>query len=56
MLHQKTNINFEYCNLQPDDICSPCLCKDDARVSKKYFVKIYNLNAIALNTNKLVER
>ena len=23
MLHQKTNINFEYCKLQPDDLCGP---------------------------------
>ena len=36
VLHRKTNINFEYCKLQPDDICGPCLCKDDARLLKKY--------------------
>ena len=35
MLHQKTNINFEYCKLQPHDICGPCLCTDDGRVLKK---------------------
>ena len=25
MLHQKTNINFECCKLQPDNVCGPCL-------------------------------
>ena len=45
MLHQKTNINFEYCKLQPDDICGPCLCKDDARVLKKYYCDCQNLQA-----------
>ena len=45
MLHQKTNINFKYCNLQPDDICGPCLCKDDARVLKKYYCDCQNLQA-----------
>ena len=37
LLQQKTNINFEHCKLQPDDICGPCLCKDDARVLKKCY-------------------
>ena len=45
MLHQKTNINFEYCKLQPDDICGPCLCKDDARVIKKHYCDCQNLPA-----------
>ena len=45
MLHQKTNINFEYCNLQPDDIRGPCLCKDDIRVLKKYYCYYQNLEA-----------
>ena len=45
MLHQKTNINFEYCKLQPNDICGPCLCKDDARVLKKYYCDCQNLQA-----------
>ena len=44
-LHQKTNINFEYCILQPDNICGPCLCKDDARVLKKYYCDCQNLQA-----------
>ena len=44
-LHLKTNINFEYCKLQPDDICGPCLCKDDARVLKKYYCDCQNLQA-----------
>ena len=45
VLHQKTNINFEYCKLQPDDICGPCLCKDDARLLKKYYCDCQNLQA-----------
>ena len=45
VLHQKTNINFEYGKLQPDDICGPCLCKDDARVLKKYYCDCQNLQA-----------
>ena len=44
-LHQKTNVNFEYCKLLPDDICGPCLCKDDARVLKKYYCDCQNLQA-----------
>ena len=44
-LHQKTNTNFEYCNLKSDDICGPCLCKDDARVSIKYYCDCQNLQA-----------
>ena len=43
MLHLKTNINFEYCKLQPDDICGPCLCKDDTKVFKKYYCDCQNL-------------
>ena len=43
VLHQKTNINFEHCKLQPDDICGPCLCRDDARVLKKYHCDCQNL-------------
>ena len=45
MLHQKTNINFEYSKLQPDDVYGPCLCKDDARVLKKYYCDCQNLQA-----------
>ena len=45
VLHQKTNINFEYCKLQPDNICGPCLCKDDARLLKKYYCDCQNLQA-----------
>ena len=44
-LHQKTNVNFEYCNLQPDGICGPCLCKDDVRLLKKYYCDCRNLQA-----------
>ena len=45
MLHLKTNINFEYCKLQSDDICGPCLCKDDARLLKRYYCDCQNLQA-----------
>ena len=31
--------------MQPDYICSPCLCKDDARVLKKYYCDCQNLQA-----------
>ena len=43
VLRQKTNINFEHCKLQPDDICGPCLCRDDERVLKKYYCDCQNL-------------
>ena len=43
VLHQKTNINFEHCKLQPDNICGPCLCRDDERVLKKYYCDCQNL-------------
>ena len=45
MVHLKTNINFEYCKLQSDDICGPCLCKDDARLLKRYYCNCQNLQA-----------
>ena len=45
LLQHRTNINFEYCKLQPDDVCGPCLCKDDARVFKKYYSDCQNLQA-----------
>ena len=45
LLHQKTNINFEYSKLQPEDIYGSCLCKDDARVLKKYYCDCQNLQA-----------
>ena len=37
VLQQKTNINFEHCQLQPDDICGPCLCRDDEKLLKRYY-------------------
>ena len=43
MLHQKIDINFEYCKLQPDDICGPCLCK--YAILKKYYCDCQNLQA-----------
>ena len=45
ILRKQSNINFEYCKLQPDDICGPCLCKDNARVLKKYCCDCQNLQA-----------
>ena len=45
VLQQKTNINFEHCRLQPDDICGPCLCRDDERLLKKYYCNCQNLQA-----------
>ena len=36
-LHQKTNCNFEHCKLEPDDICSPCACREDEKLLKKYY-------------------
>lgn len=39
----RTNIKFEYCKLRPDNICGPCLCKDDAKVSQKYYCGCQNL-------------
>ena len=36
-MHQKTNINFEHCKLHPDNICAPCLCRDDERLLKRYY-------------------
>ena len=43
VLHQKTSINFEHCKLHSDNICGPCLCRDDARVLKKYYCDCQNL-------------
>ena len=31
--------------MQPDDICGPCLCKDDVRLLKKYYCNCQNLQA-----------
>ena len=39
----RTNIKFEYCKLRPDNICGPCSCKDDAKVSQKYYWGCQNL-------------
>ena len=43
VLHQKTSINFEHCKLHSDNICGPCLCRDDERVLKKYYCDCQNL-------------
>ena len=40
VLHQKTNIYFEYCKLLPDNICGPCICRDDERLLPKYYLLV----------------
>ena len=42
-LRQKISSIFEYCQLQPDDICGPCICSDDDRLLKKYYCDCQNL-------------
>ena len=34
-----------YCQLLPDDVCGPCMCKDDDRILKKYYCDCQNLQA-----------
>ena len=43
LLLQKTKVNSEYCQLQPDDICGPCLCRDDDRLLSNYYCDCRNL-------------
>ena len=45
VLHQKTDINFEHCKMKPDDICGPCLCRDDERLLEKYYCDCQNFQA-----------
>ena len=45
VLHQKTNINFDQCRLQPNDICGPCLCRDDEKLLTKFYCNCQNLQA-----------
>lgn len=42
-LRQKISYTFEFCQLQPDDICGPCICRDDDRLLKKYYCDCQNL-------------
>ena len=41
-LQQRTNIDFEYCKLQSDGICGPCLWRYDERLLKKYYCGCQN--------------
>ena len=43
LLLQKVGGNSEYCQLQPDDICGPCTCRDDNRLLSKYYCDCQNL-------------
>ena len=43
LLLQKTKVNSEYCQLQPDDICGPCLCRDYDRLLSNYYCDCRNL-------------
>ena len=45
VLHQKTHIYFECCELLPDDICGPCVCRGDERLLPKYYCYCQNLQA-----------
>lgn len=36
-LEQKLDSYNEYCKTLSDDVCGPCLCKDDDRVVQKYY-------------------
>ena len=42
-LKQKLGFLQEYCQLQPDNICGPCVCRDDDRLPKKYYCDCRNL-------------
>ena len=42
VLHQKTHIYFECCELLPDDICGPCVCRGDERLLPKYYCYYQN--------------
>ena len=43
VLKQKLSFLQEYCQLQPDNICGPCVCRDDDRLSKKFYCDCRNL-------------
>ena len=42
-LEQKMGLLYKYCQLQRDNICGPCVCRDDDRLSKKYYCDCRNL-------------
>ena len=37
VLKQKLGFLQENCQLQSDNICGPCVCRDDDRLPKKYY-------------------
>ena len=43
ILKQKLSFLYQYCQLKPDNICGPCVCRDDDRLSKKYYCDCRNL-------------
>lgn len=43
LLLQRTSVNSEYCQLQPDGISGPCLCRDDDRLIDNYYCDCRNL-------------
>lgn len=42
LIKHDNKIHSEYCSLQPDDTCAPCVCRDDDRLSKKYYCDCQN--------------
>ena len=43
LIKQDNKVHSEYCSLQPDDTCSPCVRRDDDRLPKKYYCDCQNL-------------
>ena len=43
LIKQDNKVHSEYCSLQPDDTCGPCMCRDHGRLSKKYSCDCQNL-------------
>ena len=42
-IRKKLSYISEFCQLQPDYICGPCICRDDDRLLKKYYCDCQNL-------------
>ena len=42
-LRKKLSYISEFCQLQPDDICGPSICRDDDRLLKKCYCNCQNL-------------
>ena len=43
VIKQRLSFLQEYCQLQPDNICGPCVCRDDDRLPGKYYCDCRNL-------------